>query len=186
MEDQQIITLFENRDESAIHAVISAYEKSCRAIASQILHNPADIEEVLSDTWLKVWQSIPPAKPNHLKPFLCKITRNLALNTYRSQSAVKRGGNTVELALDELGECLPGGESPEQQLDGKLLEATIRAFLSTVSQRERMVFIRRYFYLETTAQIARKYGLRESNVLMILSRTRAKLRNYLIQEGYSL
>lgn len=186
MDDQYIINLFENRDESAITAVISAYGESCRAMAAQILCNPSDIEEVLADTWLKAWRSIPPAKPNHLKPFLCKITRNLALSAYRSQSAEKRGGNAVELALEELGECISGGESPEQHMEGKLLAETIRAFLYIVPQRERMIFIRRYFYLESTAQIAKMYGLRESNVLMILSRTRGKLRKYLIQEGYSL
>lgn len=186
MQDQQIIHLFETRDETAISSAMQTYGEYCRAIAAQILPNPADVDEVLSDTWLKAWQAIPPAKPAHLKLFLGKIARNLALSTYRAQAAEKRGGSTVDVALEELGECIPDRHTPERIVDGKLLEEAIQTFLHGISQRERMIFIRRYFYLETTGQIARKYGLRESNVLMILSRTRAKLRKYLIQEGYSL
>jgi RNA polymerase sigma-70 factor (ECF subfamily) len=186
LQDQLIIDLFETRDESAISRTIAAYGEYCRSIAAQILQNPSDVEEVLSDTWLKAWQAIPPAKPAHLKLFLGKITRNLALSTYRAQTAGKRGCNVVAVALDELSECIPDRCTPEKLVDGILLEEIIQTFLLTVSQRERMIFIRRYFYLETTAQIARRYGLRESNVLMILSRTRAKLKKHLIQEGYSL
>lgn len=186
MDEQSIISLYENRDETAISATISAYGGYCRTIAGQILDDPADVEEVLSDTWLQAWQAIPPAKPHHLRLFLARITRNLALSRCRASSAAKRGGGTVSLALEELGECIPGGDTPEQHMDGKLLEETIRAFLLTVSQRDRMIFLRRYFFLETTSQIAQRYGLRESNVLMRLSRTRRSLKQHLIQEGYTL
>lgn len=186
MDDQQIVALYENRDERAVAETIAAYEGYCRAIAGRILENPADVEEVLSDTWLKVWYAIPPQKPKYFQLFLGKITRNLALSTYRSQTAAKRGGGAVEIALEELGECIPDRNTPESHVDQKLLEQMIRDFLQTVSPKERAIFVRRYFFLESTKQIARNHGLRESNVLMILSRTRSKLKKYLTQEGYAL
>lgn len=183
MDDISIIKLYECRDETAIEHTVKAYEGYCRSIASRILDDPQDVEEVLSDTWMKVWQSIPPHKPEYLRLYLAKITRNLALSTYRSNTAEKRGGSAVEVALDELTDCIPGSNTPEQEVDRKLLLEHIQRFLRTCSDRERAIFIRRYFYLESTAQIAQQYRLRDSNILSILSRTRKKLKQYLIQEG---
>lgn len=152
----------------------------------RILDDPGDVEEVLADTWLKAWQAIPPKKPQYFKLFLGKIARNQALSTYRGKTALKQGGGTVQLALEELGECIPAPNEIDSRLQQEVLKDTIEKFLLSESRQARSVFLRRYFFLEDTAEIARRYGLRESNVLMILSRTRTKLKKYLIQEGYDL
>ena len=186
MDDKTIIDLYFNRDEQAIEKTDLAYGDYCRTVAKNILQNPEDAEEVVSDTWLKAWNSIPPNRPAHLKLYLAKITRNIALNTYRERSAQKRGGGQVVLALEELGECVPHSDAVESKVDESLLRDAIQAFLQQISKKDRMIFVRRYFYLEDTPAIAQRYGLKESNVLLILSRTRKKLKNYLIKEGYDL
>lgn len=186
MDDNTIIGLYFNRDEQAVRETILAYGDYCRTVARNILGNPEDAEEAVADTWLKVWNTIPPQKPRFLKLYLAKITRNIALNTYREQSAKKRGGGQVVLALEELGACVSQSGSVESIIDERLLRNTIQSFLQQISKKDRMVFVRRYFFLEDTSAIAQRYGLKESNVLLILSRTRKRLRDYLIKEGYDL
>ena len=152
----------------------------------QSLQNPEDAEEAVADTWLKAWDSIPPNRPTYLRLYLAKITRTIALNTYREQTSKKRGGGQITLALEELGECVSHSDSVDSQINEQLLRDDIQAFLQQISKKDRMVFVRRYFYLEDTPAIAQRYGLKESNVLLILSRTRKKLKQYLIKEGYDL
>ena len=175
MEDDQIIALYEKRDEQAILETVAAYGGYCRTIAGRILDDPADVEEVLADIWLKVWNTIPPQKPRYLKLFLGKIARNQALDTYRTQMSQKQGVNAVRLALEELGECVPDPTEIDSRLNQELLRERIEAFLRGESQQARTVFVRRYFYLEDIKSIARRFDLRESNVLMMLSRTRKKM-----------
>ena len=186
MDDKNIIDLFFCRDEDGIQQAALLYGSYCQAVANNILQNPEDAEEAVADTWLKAWNSIPPNRPAHLKQYLAKITRNIALNTYRERSAKKRGGGQVVLAMEELGECVPHSDSVETRIDEQMLRGTIQSFLRQISQKDRMIFVRRYFYLEDTPSIAQRYGLKESNVLLILSRTRKKLKQYLIKEGYDL
>jgi len=186
MNDASIIDLYFNRDEQAIRETDLAYGSYCKTVAHNILQNSEDVEEAVADTWLKAWNTIPPQKPRFLKLYLAKITRNIALNTYREQNANKRGGGQVVLALDELGECVAHSDSVESRIDERFLRDTIQSFLQRVSKKDRMIFVRRYFFLEDTPTIAQRYGLKESNVLLILSRTRKKLKDYLIKEGYAL
>lgn len=186
MDDKAIIDLYFNRDEQAVRETVLAYGEYCRTVAGNILQNPQDAEEAVADTWLNVWNSIPPQKPRFLKLYLAKITRNIALNTYREQSAQKRGGGQVVLALEELGECVSHSDSVDSRVDERLLRDAIQSFLQRISKKDRMIFVRRYFFLEDTPTIAQRYGLKESNVLLILSRTRTKLKDYLIKEGYAL
>lgn len=187
LEDREIIELYWARDERAIAETQIAYAGYCRAVAANILADPQDVEEVLSDTWFKAWNSIPPQKPAYLKLYLAKITRNLSISACRSQSAQKRGGNVMEVALEELGQCASeGAGTPETEVDALMLRDAIQRFLLNQTRKNRMIFVRRYFYLEETAKIARHYGIRESNVLLILSRMRSQLRKYLHQEGYML
>lgn len=184
MDDRQIITLYENRDEQAITETDRSYGPYCRTVANNILNDPRDTEEVVADTWLKTWNSIPPHKPRCLKQFLAKITRNLSLSRWRSIHSQKRGSGQVEIALEELSQCVSGSADLDSHLSGKLLEETINRFLLSLPERERNLFIRRYFYLETTDSIAERYGLKSPNVLQVLSRTRKKLKKRLIEEGY--
>ena len=186
MTDEKIIELFQKRDEQAIRECIAAYGGYCHTVAAGILPDPADAEEAVADTWLAVWDAIPPQYPAHLRLFLGRITRNCAVSIWRRDNAHRRGGGEVPLALEELGECVTDGCGPEQRTDVRELSRTISAFLKNEPAVRRKVFVRRYFYMQEVSAIARQYELRESNVRMMLSRTRQKLREYLKREGYIL
>ena len=183
MDDENIIELYVARDERAISETEVKYGHYCGALARQILPDPLDAEEVVSDTWLRVWRSIPPMRPGVLKLFLAKIVRNLSFSRWRAQTAQKRGGGEIALALEELKDCANADGDPGAALELKELVAAIGRFLMTVPERERNIFLRRYFFVDSVEQIADRAGLKQSNVLMILSRVRKKLKDYLIQEG---
>lgn len=184
MEDHEIIELYWQKDENAISETASKYGAYCFAIAQSILHITEDSEECVNDTWLHAWNAMPPQRPNVLRMFLARITRNLAFNRFNAVNAEKRGGGEIVLVLDELAECLAGGTNTEAAYESKELEQCIRRFVRALPGRERNVFVRRYFFTEPAAAIAGCYGLTENNVMVILSRTRKKLRLELMKEGY--
>lgn len=184
MEDEKIIELYFSRNEQAVAETDKKYGAYCFTLASSILNNREDAEETVSDTYLKTWHAIPPKKPNVLKMFLAKITRNLAFSRWRSMTAEKRGGGELALVLEELSTCLAAPERVEDRLNARELAKTIRCFLNTLPQREQDIFLRRYFFVEDTDVIAQRYHIRPSAVLNILSRTRKRLKDYLRQEGY--
>lgn len=186
MDDEMILTLYWQRDESAITASQEKYGDYCGSIAGQLLQSRQDAEEVLSDTWLGAWNAIPPHRPLVLRTFLGRITRNLAFSRYRENCAQKRGGGEIQLVLEELKEALPSQLLPEEELESKELGKLLTAFLRSLSRRERDIFIRRYWYAENTEQIGRRYDIRSGAVLTCLSRTRKKLRSYLEKEGVSV
>ena len=186
MEDNAILDLYFARDEQAITETDRKYGNYCYGIANRILSNPEDCEETLSDTYYHTWNAIPPQRPNVFKLFLAKITRNLAFSRWRKLSAAKRGGGETELVLEELAGCIPGKEQIDDALNAKELAKTIGVFLDTLPQRDQAVFLRRYFYLDDNDGIAAQFGIKRSHVNVILSRTRAKLKIYLMQEGYDL
>ena len=185
MTDEKIIELFYQRDERAITECIVQYGRYCLTVASGILADSADAEETVSDTWLAAWNSIPPQKPKHLRLYLGRIARNLAIDRWRRCGADRRGGGAQDVALEELTEIV-GSNTLDDTLNMKNLSKAISDFLRTEPINRRQVFVRRYFYLEDTAEIATRFSLRETNVRMMLSRTRLKLKKYLIQEGYEL
>lgn len=182
MEDQAIIQLYFDRNEEAITETDRKYGSYCRAIAYRILQSTQDSDECVNDTWLRAWNAMPPQKPDVLRQFLAKITRNLSLDRYREARAEKRGGGEMEAVLEELSECV-GGNDPATQAELTELKAAIGRFLQTLPSRDRDIFLRRCFYVESTAHIARHYVLREANVRLILSRIRQKLKDYLQKEG---
>jgi RNA polymerase sigma-70 factor (ECF subfamily) len=184
MNDDKIIELFFRRDEQAIRESITTYGTYCRAVVGKILSDHGDVEEVLADTWIGAWNTIPPQRPKDLRSYLGRIARNRAVDLLRRKGAECRGGAQVTVVLEELGECVAHFGCPEQELAAKELGEVVNRFLKERSQQHRSIFLRRYFYVEEISSIACFYGLREANVRMILSRTRKKLRNYLIQEGY--
>lgn len=186
MKDEKIIDLYFARDEMAITETDIKYGSYCFSVANNILNSREDSEEAVSDTWLRAWTTIPPQRPGVLKMYLAKITRNLAFSVYRTRTAAKRGGGEMELALEELDRCLPSRVSVESTVNAKELGRAVRAFLDTVSEREQNIFIRRYFFVEEIGEIAVRYGMKTVNVQKILSRTRQKLRKFLIQEGYDV
>lgn len=186
MTDENIIALFQKRDEQALRECMTEYGSYCRTVAAGILQDPGDVEEAVQDTWLAVWDSIPPHHPRHLRLFLGRITRNAAVSIWRRDNARCRGGGQIPIALEELGECVAGADSPDAAANSRELSRTLSAFLKTEPALRRQVFIRRYFYLEELSAIACRYGKKEANVRMMLSRTRQRLRKYLEQEGYIL
>ena len=186
MTDERIIELFQERNELAIRESMETYGAYCRTVAAGILSDAADIEEAVADTWLAVWNSIPPQHPKYLRLFLGRIVRNRAISIWRRNNAQARGGGQVALALEELGQCVSSEDSPEMAVSSKELQQTITEFLRNQPTVRRQVFLRRYFYMEGISSIAHRYGLKESNVHMMLSRTRQELRKHLIQEGYIL
>lgn len=186
MEDTKIIDLYFARDEQAIRETDRKYGRYCFSLANAILPNKQDAEEAVSDTYWKTWGAIPPNRPAVLKLFLAKITRNVSFTRWRSLTAEKRGGGEMELVLEELAGCVPAREGVEDRLNGKELARAIRSFLDTIPPREQDIFLRRYFFVEESAVIAGRYGMKQAAVLRSLSRTRTKLKAYLSKEGYAV
>ena len=181
--DEDIITLYWQRDSNAIEATSRAYGTYCYAIANGILKSPEDAEECVNDTWMRAWSTIPPQRPRNLRIFLAKITRNLAFDKFKSRHTQKRGGGEICLALEELAECIDAGSDLESTIMAKELEQSINSFLYGLPKRDRDIFLRRYFFVESTDDIAARYGTTRGAVLMALSRTRQKLKLYLKKEG---
>lgn len=186
MDDKEIIALFLARDEGAIQAAQRQYGGYCAAIANGILDDRGAAEECVNDTWLKCWQSIPPQHPRSLKGFAGRIARNLALSVRRADMAQKRGGGQTALALDELSEVVSGGETPEGALDRQAFRGALDGFLATLPARDRDLFLRRYWYLDSVETLARRCSMTKTQVTTTLHRLRGKLRVHLQQEGFEL
>lgn len=182
MEDSKILSLYLNRDEGAVEATAKKYGGYCAGIAGNILDSREDIEEVLNDTWLRAWSTIPPERPIHLKLYLARIARNLSYDKFRAQSRNKRGGGTITVALEELAECVPDHGQPGDALDARELQKAVDRFLGTVPDRDREMFLRRYFHVEDISAVAKAMDIRETAVRTVLSRTRKKLKKYLEKE----
>ncbi len=185
MDDNSILDMFFARDERAIRESSKKFGGACTSLAYNILGNAQDAEEVVSDTYLAVWNAIPPEKPQFLCAFICKITRNLALKKLRARSAQKRGGSSDGF-ITELSECIPAKESVEEEISVRELSQILDSFLRGLEKEARMVFIRRYWYMDSVADIARAFGFGQSKVKMMLLRTRQKLLNELTKEGIYL
>lgn len=186
MEDKDIVDLYWQRSERAIAESAAKYGAYCRSIAGRILRNEEDTEECVSDTWLHAWNAMPPQRPAILSSFLGRITRNLSFDRRRSQTAQRRGGGSLTLALDELSECLPSAVLVEHALEEKELAALIDRFLRTLPERECSLFLRRYWYVDSIDEIARRYAMKPNSVKSILFRTRARLREVLRKEGIAI
>lgn len=182
MEDSQIVTLYWQRNELAIRETDAKYGRYCHKIAYNILTDRQDAEECVNDTYIGAWNAMPPHRPAILQTFLGKLTRRISLNRWRSKTREKRGGSQTVLALEELRECVSDGMDAEQTLMGKELAKAVRQFLSTLPDQERDVFLSRYFFLASIAEISRSYGFSESKVKSMLMRTRRKLRTHLQKE----
>ena len=185
MDDGMIIDMYWNRNESAIEETNKKYGSYCFTIANNILNNKEDSDECVNDTWLRTWNVIPPKKPEKFKIFLGKITRNLSFDKYKSKHSSKRNCEMLYI-LDELSECISGGNTTDKEVEMKLLSECINSFLKTISERDRAVFLKRYFYALTVTEIADKLNITPNNTSAILSRIRNKLREYLVKEGFEI
>ncbi len=185
MDDAEIIQLLWERSENALREVRGKYEKYCRYIALKILKNPEDADDCVNEAYLKMWNAIPPEKPDSLCAFLGKITRNLSLDLYNKNRAQKRGSGEAQLVLEELAECIPG-ENGRDIADDIALRDALNGFLKDLSADTRNIFMQRYWYMCSIREIAENYGIGESKVKMTLLRTREKLRKYLEKEGIEI
>ena len=186
MNDKQIIDLYFSRSEQSIKETKIKYSSFCRKIAYNILSNNEDTDECENDTYLKIWNSIPPNRPENLAGYLAKIVRNLALNCYEKKHAAKRGGGQVEMSYDELSECMAGKGRVDENLEKNELSCIISKFLKQKGEQKRTIFIQRYFYFAEISDIADRMGMKESSVRSALSRMRKELKNYLEQEGIAI
>lgn len=183
MEDDKIIELYFSRDERAIRETENKYGQYCYRIAYNILTSAEDSEEVVNDTYVSAWEAIPPHRPNIFSAFLAKITRRLSMKRLRFNTAAKRGGDSVDVALDELSQCIPAHGSVAEDVEAKEVGEMIDRFLQKLRTDDRRIFVCRYFYLENVDDIIRAFGYSRSKVYRSLDRTREKLRQYLIKEG---
>ena len=185
MEDQGIVELFFDRSEQAIVETDKKYGGYCYTIAYNILASREDSEESVSDTYFSAWNTIPPRKPTLLQAFLGKIARHISIDRWRKQTAQKRGGKELTLALEELGECLDT-RGMEAEVTSRELTRVLNSFLASLAETERNVFLCRYWYMDTIETIAKITGFSRSKVTSMLHRSRGKLRKKLAEEGYAV
>ena len=183
MNEEEIVELLWNREESGVRQLENKYEKYCMTIVMRIVNNIEDARECLNDTWLRVWNSIPPHRPENLSGYVAKISRNLALNRWQKNRAAKRGGDVMKMAIEEIQECVPGKDTPEQAVLVKEIKETIEKYLKTKDAGKRTIFLQRYFYMMELGEISDCMGIKETTIRSILSRMRKELKEYLAEEG---
>lgn len=181
MEDMHIIRLFFDRAEGAVDALAKKYGAMLRRICTNILASPEDAAECVNDTYLAVWNAIPPASPDPLSTYVYKVCRNTALKRLRTNGAQKRSAYRV--SLEELSECIPD-HSLSEALEARELGRAIDRFLDTLSKENRVIFLRRYWFGDSLGDISQLTGLRTNALTVRLSRMRTALRAYLNKEGY--
>ena len=183
MNDREIVDLYWQRSEQAIAETDNKYGKYCRIVAYNILENTQDSEECVNDTWLAAWNSMPVNRPERLNAYLAKITRNFALAKVVKRSAKKRGGGELELALEELDDCVPSDYCLEKEVEDRALAESINTFVDLLPKEEQLIFISRYWFFASEREIAEKQGCSRSRISAMLKRSRDKLKTYLLQEG---
>lgn len=179
----EIVRRLWQRDETALEEMEQVYGSFCSQLVSRFLRCSEDAEEALSDVWLQIWNSIPPAKPKYFRAYLAKAVRNTALHYIEKNSAQKRNG--VSVLLDELSECIPD-HSTEHAIEARFLKEILNRFVRSIHKDEREFFVRRYYYGESIREIATACQCPENRVAVTLHRTREKLRKVLQKEGYAL
>ncbi len=182
MDDRSIVKLYMDRSEDAVKATSEKYGRYLTAIANRILRSPEDAEECVSDSYLKIWNAIPPADPPVFRAFIARITRNTALDRYDAVTAEKRGAGEPELCYDELAECL----SSEGDYGSVEFAEILNSFLGGLSEENRRMFIRRYWYFDSIAELAEEFSCGESRVKTALFRMRKEFGEKLSEEGYEI
>lgn len=180
MDDEKIIELFFARSEQAIGELDIKYGKLCHNLSRNILGNHADAEECVNDAYLGAWNAIPPAKPNPLQAYICKIVRNISFKLYYRKEAAKRS-SSYTIAMNELEATLSSPNTVEDEIEARELVRIIEDFLETLTAESRVVFMLRYAYSEPYADIAKRVGLTEKNVSVRLSRIRQRMKLYLVE-----
>ena len=185
MEDCQIIDLYWERNETAITETDTKYGSFCRRISTNILRNPWDSEECVSDAYARCWDTMPPQRPMSLRAYLGAILRNLSISRYRAEHAQKRFGG-AEVLLSELSDCVPGPENVQRTVEAEELGRLISDWLEGLAKEERVLFVRRYWNGDSVKMLAGEMGLRPNAVTKRLLRLRENLRRTLEKEGISV
>lgn len=184
LNDFEIVSLYHARNEQAVEITQKQYGTYCHTVSMNILNSQPDAEECVNDTYLRTWNSIPPARPASLKLFLARITRNISLNRHRALHADKRNRD-LEVSLSELETCFPAPDDLPEGSATPIIDA-MNDFLAAQSKTDRMIFVQRYWYSLPASQIAEELGMTENAVWVRLHRTREKLREHLTERGYKL
>lgn len=186
MDDEKIVELYLQRNESAIERTAEKFGKRLRAVSNGIVNDLQTAEECENDTYMEAWNIIPPNEPkSYLYAFLARITRNISLNCCRRKNALKRSAFVCELS-EEMEECIPSPEDIDCRIDELVFAEAINRFLSGLDDEKRKIFIRRYWYLDSIEKISARFSISESKAKTVLFRTRNKLRKFLEKEGYVL
>ena len=180
MNDEKIVELFFERSEQAIRELDDKYGHVFRSLSYRILHHHQDAEECVNDAYVGTWNAIPPAKPGSLCAFVCKIVRNISLKRYEQNTAAKRN-SYYDVAMEELEDCLAVAATAEEEIAESELTGIIESFLDSLSKENRVIFLRRYWFSDTYADIAKRLGITEKNVSVRLTRIRKALRKYLLE-----
>ena len=180
IEDEKIIEMFFERSEQGIRELDIKYGTVCHNLSYHIVGSRQNAEECVNDAYLGVWNTIPPARPNPLLSYVLKIVRNISLNTYWRKEAAKRSGHYT-VALEEIEGCIADQKTVEDEIEARELARIIEAFLDTLTVKERVIFMRRYAYADTYADIAKRVGISEKNVSVRLALIRQKMKQYLIE-----
>ena len=184
MSDSEIVALFCDKNEDAVHAAEEAYGRYLTAIAEHILGDPEDAREAVNDTYLAAWRSVPEIKPEKLSLYLARLVRRISIDKVRKRSSLKRKTSEYTVCLSEIEETLPGGTDPEEMVEFKLLTESIQAFLKTLSEVNRDLFISRYYFFETLKDAASCLHMTEEQAKNRLFQIRRKLKAYLEKEGW--
>lgn len=186
MEDDRIIELYWQRDESALAETQQKYNSYLYKIAYNILANTEDSEESVNDTYLAAWNSIPPQKPFVLSSYLAKLTRRISIDILRKRTRDKRVPSEYTVSMEELENSLSVGDLTEQEAEVRYLAKLINDFLKTLPESECNLFIGRYYFSDSLKEVSRYCNISEAKAKMVLFRTRQKLKTYLEKEGYKL
>lgn len=181
MQDSSIITLFRQRSERAIEALERKYGAACSRTANNIIGNREDAEECVNDSYLAVWNTIPPQEPDPLVAYVLRIVRNISLKRVQHNAAAKRAGNYQE-CYEELSGCIASHDTPESIYNARQVTAYIEDFLYDLSSTNRYLFVRRYWYLDSTRDLAKATGMAEGAVRTRLSRLRQQLKEVLLEK----
>ena len=181
MEDHKIVDLYWQRSESAVKETATKYGKMLNGISLSLLSSREDAEECVNDTYLEAWNSMPEDRPAYLGAYLSRIVRCISIDRFRASHRQKRG--EAESLTDELADCIPSGMTPQEEYENKRIARVINKFLFELDEEKRRMFVRRYYYSDSVADIADRLRVSVPKVKTTLHRLRGELREYLEEEG---
>ena len=181
MDDSKIIELFFARSELAISELDAKYGPVCRKLSYNILNDLRDAEECVNDAYLGAWNAIPPQRPNPLLTFVCVLVRRYSIMRHRANTAMKRN-SSYDVSLAEIEQMLHAPDNVEKTIEAKALARIIEQFLDGLSDENRVIFMRRYWFSDSYSDIAKQIGITEKNVSVRLTRIRNQLRDHLIEK----